>query len=204
MLRFAFFKKVIFFEKPIYFSKSPNFEPFRKKYYISSILRQVCYKLNKQFLRHVINQRWLVYAISLGKHGVKTRVDLRRIFCFQYLKYGAKWSQWEMWVLQVFVMKTSIRLFASNEHEMNFNKRRRQLQSPWLGVLVFLWRNFLEFWFLLPRSWQLFMAKILQGFSRSWKVIQENFWGSFKRSKNNQYLRKRRKRVLHQNNTRSL
>ena len=144
-------------------------------------------------LRELTSQTW-----------IKTRVDLRRRFCFPYLKYDANWSQWEMWFLQVFVMKTSIRLFSSNEHEMNLNKRRRQLQYPWLGVLVFLWRNFLEFWFLLPGSWQLFMAKMLQGFPRSWKVIQANFWGSFKRSKNNQYLRKKSKRVLHQSNTRSL
>ena len=90
---------------------------------------------------------------------IKTRVDLRRRFCFPYLKYDANWSHWEMWFLQVFVMKTSISLFSSNEHEMNLNKRRRQLQSPSLGVLVFLCRSFLDFWFLLPRSWQLFLAK---------------------------------------------
>ena len=107
----------------------------------------------------MINQRWLVYASSLGKHGAKTRIDLRRRFCFPYLKNGGTWNQWEMWVLQVFVMKTSISLFSSNEHEMNLNKKRRQLQSPSLGVLVFLCRSFLDFWFLLPRSWQLFLAK---------------------------------------------
>ena len=152
------------------------------------------------------NQRWLVYASSLGKHGVKTRIDLRRSFCFPYLKYGGKWNQWEMWVLQVFVMKTSIRHFPSNEHEMNLNKRRRQLQSPVLGVLVFLWINFLDFWFLLPRSWQMFsvkFARFCSFFQDRGKRNQENCWGSCKTSKNKQDFRKRSKRVLHQSNTRS-
>ena len=117
----------------------------------------------------MINQRWLVYESSLGKHGVKTLIDLRRTFGFPYLKYGAKWSQWEIWFLPAFVMKTSISVFSSNEHEMNLNKRRRQPQSARLGVLVFLCRNFLDFWFLLPPSWGLFLAK----FARYCKFFQD-------------------------------
>ena len=46
----------------------------------------------------------------------------------------------------------------ANEHERNLNKRRRQLQSLVLGVLVFLWRNFLHFWFFSVSSWQLILA----------------------------------------------
>ena len=68
-----------------------------------------------------------------------------------------------------FVTKTSIRLFSSNEHETNLNKRRRQPQSARLGVLVFLCKNFLDFWFLLPPSWQLFLAK----FARYCKFLQD-------------------------------
>ena len=199
------FEKVNFLDKTICFFKNPNFERFQKSYNLSRILRQVCYMLIIKTLKHVINQRWLVYASSLGKHGAKTGIDLRRIFCFQYLKYGAKWSQWEMWVLQVFVMKTSIWLFSSNEHEMNPNKRRRQLQSPVLGILFFLWIKFLDFWFLLPRSWEIFLAKFARYckfFQDRGKRNQENCWGSFRTSKNKQYFRKRSKRVLHESNTR--
>ena len=156
-------------ETHLLFQKIPNSEGFRESYYLSRILRQVCYKLIKIILKHLINQRWLVYASSLGKHGVKTIIDLRRTFGCPYLEYGAKWSQWETWFLQAFVMKTSIRLLSSNEHEMNLNKRRRQPQSARLGVLVFLCRNFLDFWFLLPPSWRLFLAK----FARYCKFLQD-------------------------------
>ena len=160
MLIFAFFKNFNFLARiPSFFSKNPNFERFQKSYYLSRNFWQVCYKLIKKILKDWINQRWLVYKSSLGKHGVKTQNDLRRRFCFPCLKFGAKGNQWEMSFLQVFVMKTSIGLFSSNEHERNLNKRRRrQLQSPVLGVLVFLWRNFLDFWFFLPSSWQLILA----------------------------------------------
>ena len=155
----------------------------------------------------MINQRWLVYASSLGKHGVKTGIDLRRRFCLPHPLYGTKWNQWDMSFSQVFVTKTSIGIFSSDEHEKNLNKGRRQLQSPVLGVLVFLWTKILDFWFLLPRSWQIFFGKvpmILKFFSGSWKKNQEKRWGSFRTSKNKQYFRKRSKRVLHQSNTRWL
>ena len=75
--------------------------------------------------------------------------------------------------LQVLVMKTSIGLFFSNEHEMNLNKRRRQLQSPVLGVLVFLWRNFLDFWFFVPSSWQLIL-QTSQDIARLFKIVEKN------------------------------
>ena len=131
---------------------------------------------------------------------------MRRRFCFPYLKYDANWSQWEMWFLQVFVTKTSIRLFSSNEHEMNLNRRRRQLQSPVVGVWVFLWRILLEFWFFFAIIMAINLGKlrkILNVFSRSRNKMQENCWGSLKTSKKIQDLRKRSKRVLHQTNTRS-
>ena len=95
----------------------------------------------------MINQRWLVYASSLGKHGVKTGIDLRRRFCLPHPIYGTKWNQWDMSFSQVFVTKTSIGLFSSDEHEKNLNKGRRQLQ--YFGRLIslatimanFLWQS---------------------------------------------------------------
>ena len=159
MLLFAFSKDFNFIARnSSTFSKNPNFERFQKSYYLSRNLWQVCYKLIRKMLKHWINQRWLVYKSSLGKHEVKKQNDSRRRFCFPCLKFGGKWNQWEMSFLQVFVVKTSIGPFSPNEQERNLNKRRRQLQSPVLGVLVFLWRKFLDFWLFLPSSWQLIFA----------------------------------------------
>ena len=154
----------------------------------------------------MINQRWLVYASSLGKHGVKTGIDLRRRFCLPHPIYGTKWNQWDMSFSQVFFTKTSIGLFSSDEHEKSLNKGRRQLQSPVLGVLVFLWIKFLDFWFLLPLSWQIFLAKFpwyCKFFEDRGKRNQKTCWGSFKTSKTKQDFCKRSKRVFNQSNTRS-
>ena len=48
------------------------------------------------------------------------------------------------------------------------------------------------------------VRKIFQDFSRSLEDIQENFWILGNKSKNNQDLGKRNKKVLHQSNTRSI
>ena len=44
---------------------------------------------------------------------------------------------------------------------------------PVLGVLVFLPRNFLDFWHFLPISWQLFLARFVS-FARFFKIVERN------------------------------
>ena len=44
------------------------------------------------------------------------------------------------------------------------------INCPVLGVLVFLPRNFLDFWNFLPRSWQLFLVR----FARFFKIVERN------------------------------
>ena len=83
--------------------------------------------------------------------------------------------------------KPVLDFFSSNEHEMNLNKRRRQPQSSKLGVLVFLCRNFLDFWFLSPPSWQLFLVK----FARYCKFLQDRA----KKSKKNVGVHSRQARI---------
>ena len=69
---------------------------------------------------------------------------------------------------------------------------------PALGVLVFLPRNFLDFWHFLPRFWQLFLAR----FARFCKIFQDRgkeskkiFGLLGKKNKNNQHLGKRNKKL---------
>ena len=140
-----FFKTSIFLrETHLLFQKTQTLNLFRIHTLSVAIYGKFATSWFKHF-KHLMNQRWLVYESSLDKHGVKTGIDLRRRFCFPYLKNGTNWNQWEMSFCKFFVTKTSIRLFSSNEHETNLNKRRRQLQSTVLGVLLFLWRNFSDF-----------------------------------------------------------
>ena len=73
--------------------------------------------------------------------------------------------------------------------------------------LDFLARSFLDFWHFFPTTWQLFLAR----FARFCKIFQDRGKKSKKifgvlgnKSRNNQNLGKRNKKVLHQSNTRSI
>ena len=74
---------------------------------------------------------------------------------------------------------------------------------PMLGVLVFLPKNFLDFWHFLPRSWQIFLAS----FARFCKIFQDRgkkskkiFGLLGKKTKTIQDLGKRTMKTLHQSN----
>ena len=78
---------------------------------------------------------------------------------------------------------------------------------PVLGVLVFLPKNFLDFWHFLPRSWQLFLAR----FARFCKIFQDRgkkskkiFGLLGKKTKTIQDLGKKSMKSLHRINTRSI
>ena len=79
--------------------------------------------------------------------------------------------------------------------------------QPVLGVLVFLPKNFLDFWHFLPRSWQLIFAR----FARICKIFQDRGKKSIKifgvlgkKTKTIQDLGKRTKKSFHQSNTKSI
>ena len=81
------------------------------------------------------------------------------------------------------------------------------MQKPSAWRLGFLAKKFLGFLTFLAKILAINLGKVrknLLDFSRSWKGIQENFWTSGKKSKNNQDLGKRNKKSLHQSNTRSM
>ena len=130
--------------KRICFFKNQNFERFQKSYYLSRILLQVCYMLNKK-----ISNTWSTNVGSftrahLANMGQKHELIWEKDFAFRILKM-AEHEISERCEFSKFLSWKPVLNFFSKEHEMNLNKRRRQLQSPVLGVLVFLWIKFLDF-----------------------------------------------------------
>ena len=81
-----------------------------------------------------------------------------------------------------------------------------QRVHPVLGVLDFLRRRFLDFWDLLPRSWQLFLArfaKLCESFQDRGEESKKKSWSSWQGNQE-YHFGKRNKKVLHQCNIRSV